>query len=141
MLRQIRESATNRKINSVVKGRRGVLDRIQVPTSDWFYSPSSQVVLHFDDGIFEAYPFFQHELFHSHHTLKILPLDALLANVSCTESGHWRLLSMAPLPPDLWRDITSQAEIKALCLARNQRHLEQTQWEGGRSTVEPMSLL
>jgi hypothetical protein len=141
MLHRIWDSATNRKLNSVVKGWHGVLDRIQVPSRDWYYSPSLQELLHFTDGVFEAYPPFHHELFHPHHTLKILPPDALLADVSCTKSGHWRLLFTASLPPDLWMDITSQAEIEALLLARNQQHLKLTQREGGRSTVEPMSLL
>lgn len=44
-------------------------------------------------------------------------------------------------PPDLWREVTSQHEIKTLLLARNQRHLEQTQCEGGRSTMASISLM
>lgn len=141
MRRRIRESAINRKLTSVVKGRRGMIDRIQVPTHTWFFSPSSSELFRYDNGVFEAYPRHSDHIFHPHHTLKVLPSDARIADVSCDDDGFWHLCSTSPTPPNLWREITSQHEIEALLLARNQRHLEQTQREGGRSTQAPISLL
>lgn len=138
MLWRIKESATNRKLNAVVKGRRGVLDRIQVQAHEWFHSPVSDELFHYDNGVFEAYPILLNDEFHSHHTLKVLLADALLATVTIDDTGHQRLLSTSPLPADLWRDVTSQQEIESLLLARNQRHLEQAQREGGRSTLTPI---
>ena len=38
MTRTAQRCATNRRLTMVTKGVRGVLDRIQVPTHDWFYS-------------------------------------------------------------------------------------------------------
>ncbi len=80
--------------------------------------------------MFEAYPFSHDNLFHLHHTVKVLPPDSLLANVSHTPEG-WQLDGTSPVPDNLWQDITSQSEIESVLVARNQRHLEQVQREGG----------
>ena len=138
MIRRTRESALNRKLTAITKGRRGVLDRIQVPTHLWFFSGKLHELYHYDNGVFESFPHSHEDLFHTHHTIKILPPDAILANVSLTTSG-WRLTSTSPIPVGLWKDITSQSDIESILLARNQRHLEQVQRQGGQSTLAPIS--
>ncbi|KAL3762213.1 hypothetical protein ACHAWU_004751 [Discostella pseudostelligera] len=56
MKRKARDNAVNRKLAALTKGRQGALDRIQIPTHDWFYSPTKQELYHYDKGVFEAYP-------------------------------------------------------------------------------------
>ena len=140
MLRRARESATNRKLNVITKGLRGVLDRIQVPTHEWFHSASSNELFHYETGVFAAHPWQHENIFYAHHTLKVLPPDVTLAEVVPTDTG-WALLGTSATPTSLWRDVTSQPEIESILLARNQRHLEQTHREGGQSTVDPISRL
>ncbi len=140
MLRRARESATNRKLNVIMKGLRRVLNRVQVPTHDWFHSASSNELFHYDTGVFAAHPWIRENLFHDHHTLKVLPPDATLAEVVWADSG-WALLGTSATTPSLWQDVTAQSEIESILLALNQRHLEQTHCEGGQSTADPISSL
>ena len=140
MIRRTRESALNRKLTAITKGRRGVLDRIQIPTHTWFFSASQHELYHYDTGVFVAYPASIGGLFHMHHTVKMPPSDIVLADISHTPNG-WLLTKTSPLPDNLWKDITSQTEIESVLLARNQRHLEQVQRQGGQSTTAPITLL
>ena len=126
MLRQTGESALNQKLTAITKGRRGILDWIQIPRHTWFYSPSLLELYHYVTGVFKAHPLEYDEIYHTHHTLKVLPPDAVLATVSLLPDG-WHLLSTSPMPETLWHDITSQPEIERILLARNQQHLKQVQ--------------
>ena len=117
-----------------------MLDRIQVPTHEWFHSASSNELFHYETGVFAAHPWQHENIFYAHHTLKVLPPDVTLAEVVPTDTG-WALLGTSATPTSLWRDVTSQPEIESILLARNQRHLEQTHREGGQSTVDPISRL
>ncbi len=89
---------------------------------------------------FLVYPHSADSLFHGHHTTKVLPLDAILANVVPSSTG-WALQSTSNIPDNLWWNVTSQSEIESTLLAWNKQHLEQTQHEGGQSTTPPISHL
>ena len=77
MLRVAESRSTNRKITAVTKGRSRPLDRIQVPGHDWFYSKKANEIYRYTAGNFEAYPAAPDDTFYKHHTLKVLPKDAV----------------------------------------------------------------
>lgn len=130
-------SAVNRKLTMITKGKRGVLDRIQVPTHDWFFSPRYDELYHYVDGVFEAYPSKSGDEFFNHHTLKVLPQDSEPVRVTYDSmSNGWCIVETLPLNEALWEDITAQEEIEAHLLRRNKRHLEQTDREQGISTQQ-----
>ena len=141
MLRSARDSAINRKLTIVTKGRRGILDRITVPTHDWFLSERHKEIYHYDDGIFEAYPHQTGDHYYAHHTIKVLADDALPITVSPMDDGRWMLVERLPPRVNMWQDVTSQSEIEQILLRRNRRHLEQTAREGGVSTRPPLTTL
>ena len=140
MIRTTKENATNRKLHMVTKGLQGTLDRIQVPTHNWFYSVKYDELYHYTDGVFEAYPSAGDNSFFSHHTLKVIAPDAELVTVTQTDDPpRWHITATLPTPTTLWTDITSQEEIEAHLLRRNKRHLEQTSREQGISTAPLLS--
>jgi hypothetical protein len=142
MIKTTKDNAVNRKLSLITKGRRGVLDRIQIPTHTWFYSPSKQELYHYDSGVFEAYPAFDKLSFCRHHTLKVPASDIALVEVQLDAQTHrWRITRTLPTPRTFWVDITSQKEIESALLFRNKRHLQQTAREEGISTIPPMSIL
>jgi hypothetical protein len=135
MIATTKENSVNRKLLMVTKGPRGILDRIQIPTHDWFYSPKHDELYHYNDGMFEAYPSDGTSNFFTHHTLKVLAPDAELVTVSRTEDqSRWTITAVLPQPASYWTDVTSQEEIESHLLRRNKRHLEQTSREQGIST-------
>ena len=48
MKRTALENAMNRKLSLLTKGRKGSLDRIQIPTSTWYFSPTKAELYHYD---------------------------------------------------------------------------------------------
>ena len=112
------------------------MDRIQIPTHDWFYSPKYDELYHYDDGVFEAYPSKLEGHFFTHHTLKVLPDDVELVDVEYDDTtDSLQVTRTHPRPQSLWEDITSQDLIEQYLLRRNKRHLEQTDREQGTSTL------
>ncbi|KAL7551610.1 hypothetical protein ACHAWF_018082 [Thalassiosira exigua] len=139
MARVAKDSAMHRKVTAITKGRRGVLDRVQVPTHDWYYSPQWNEILHYDRGSFEAYPSAGDGTFFRHHTLKVIPKDAECIEVTIDgATDRWKITRRVPPPNVLWRDVTSQAEMENLILERNKRHLQQMAIEDGPSESEPL---
>lgn len=135
MIRTTKDNAVNRKLRMITHGLQGTLDRIQIPTHDWFYSAKYDELYHYADGVFEAYPSAGDSSFFPHHTLKVIAPDAELVTVIHTDNpSRWRVTATLPRPHSFWTDITSQEEIEAHLLRRNKRHLEQTSRETGIST-------
>ena len=87
MIRRAHESALNWKLTAITKGLWGVLDKIQIPTHTWFFSGHLYELYHYNKGVFEAFPHSHEDVFHTHHMIKILPPDAVLADVSQTALG------------------------------------------------------
>lgn len=142
MIRTTEENAVNRKLSAITKGRRGVLERIQVPSHTWFYSPAKHELYHYDVGVFEAYPIHEDGTFYRHHTLKVPATDVILVMVGVDpDTSRWIITETLPTPQTMWVDITSQSEIEAALLARNKRHLQQTAREQGISTRPPLTTL
>ena len=108
MINTAKKCAMNRKLTAIMKGPRGILDRIQVPVHDWFYSPKYDELYHFDEGVFEAYPSRGDNSFFTHHTLKVLPDDVELVEVALDKEDHIYITDMLPYPQTIWEDITSQ---------------------------------
>ena len=51
MVRVAESRAINRKLGAITKGRFSqALDRIEVPTHDWFHSKKNDKIYHYDDG-------------------------------------------------------------------------------------------
>ncbi|KAL7552549.1 hypothetical protein ACHAWF_016169 [Thalassiosira exigua] len=110
MGRVAKERAMHRKVTAITKGRKGVLDRVQVPTHDWYYSAHWSEILHYDRGSFEAYPSAGDGTFFRHHTLKVIPKDAECIEVTTDgATGRWRIARRLPPPNILWRDEVSPA--------------------------------
>ena len=142
MIRTTEQNAVNRKLSLITKGRRGVLDRIQIPTHTWFYSPLRRELYHYDAGVFEAYPACDELTFHRHHTLKVPSSDIALVEVEIDPATQrWTITATLPTPKTMWTDITSQTEIEKALLQRNKRHLQQTAREEGISTKPPLTTL
>ena len=136
MIRTTKDNAVNRKLRLVTKGAQGILDRIQIPAHDWFYSPKYDKLYHYDEGVFEAYPSAGDSSFFTHHTLKVLAPDAVLVRVGRTQAPpRWKVITTLPRPENLWIDITAQEEIEDHLIRWNKRHLEQTSREQGISTT------
>ena len=68
--------AINRKLTTIIKGNTRALDRIEIPTHDWFHSNKEKEIYHYDCGNFEAHPAISDTTFFRHHTLKVIPPDA-----------------------------------------------------------------
>ena len=96
MIHTAETRAVNRKLTAITKGSHGTLDRIEVPTHDWFHSEKEQELYRYDKGNFEAYPQATVNKYYKHHSLKVLPPDACMAQVE-EENGklvlrqvyHW----------------------------------------------------
>ena len=91
MARVAESHAINRKLGAITKGRFSqALDRIEVPTHDWFRSKKNNASYHYDDGNFEAYPSTGTGTFHPHHSLKVIPADTTQIVVRKKE-GYWEI--------------------------------------------------
>ncbi|KAL7428792.1 hypothetical protein ACHAXH_000893, partial [Discostella pseudostelligera] len=99
----VRMNTVNRKLTAIIKGPWGVLDRIQIPTHDWFFSPKLNELYHYDSEVFEAYPAFDDTTFHTYHTIKILPDNAQLVDVECLPPhNRWTILRTLPHTSTFW---------------------------------------
>ena len=89
MLRVVESCTINRKLGAITKGRLSqALDSIEVPTCDWFHSAKNNEIYHYYVGKFEAYPAMGLGMYHSHHTLKVIPINATQILV-IKEEGYW----------------------------------------------------
>jgi len=140
MQRNAVERAVNRKLSMAIKGSHRGLDWIEVPRYDWYYSHSTKEVYHFDNGVFEAHAPYTPQIglqppsptiFYSHHHLKVLPNDAVRAEVH--PDGDYLALSLVYLPSPLWREVNDPKEIESTIIGRNKRHLQQASIEPGRA--------
>ncbi|NCG03282.1 MAG: hypothetical protein GWP22_07470, partial [Actinomycetales bacterium] len=137
MIRTARERASNRKLTAITKGLRRGLDGIQVPTHDWFYSPSTNEIFHYSDGVFEAYPSAQDGTFYCHHSLKVLHEDdaELITVGKDAATGRYVITETHEHPVSFWKDVTSPQEIERQITTRNKRHLQQSSIEGGLGSL------
>ena len=91
MVRVAESRAINRRLGAITKRRFSqALDRIEVPTQDWFHSKKNNEIYHYDAGNFEAYPVTGLGTFHLHHSLKAIPADATQILVQ-KEEGYWKI--------------------------------------------------
>ena len=89
--------------------------------------------------MWEAYP--RHDQYNdkyfTHHTLKVVPPDAVPIEVLQTDD-FIEIASFIQSETPMWLDVTDSDEIKKLLLARNKRHLQQADIEGGTSSTPIM---
>jgi hypothetical protein len=140
MKRTVQERQVNQKLRVITKGKHTQIDRVQIPTHDWFYSDQTNEVYHYDFGVWEAYPRKTPTLFFSHHTLKVLPAGATPVQVEQEQEGI-RIVEHLPKIDQMWKDITTPEELEQLLLWRNKRHLQQIDREGGISDCDAMRQL
>ncbi|KAL3777849.1 hypothetical protein ACHAWO_012168 [Cyclotella atomus] len=142
MKKTVEDRQINRKLSAVTKGTHSQLDRIQIPTNEWYYSAKEAELYRYDNGVWEAYP--RHNRYHdkylTHHTLKVIPPDAVPVEVAKTRE-YIEITSFIITNEPMWRDVTDSEEIKRLLLARNKRHLQQADIEGGTSSTPIMKLV
>lgn len=139
MKRTVEERSINRKLSAISKGTHSQLDRIQIPAHNWYYSEKESELYHYDKGVWEAYP--RHDQYNdkyfTHHTLKVVPPDAVPIEVLQTDD-FIEIASFIQSETPMWLDVTDSDEIKKLLLARNKRHLQQADIEGGTSSTPIM---
>ena len=85
---------TNRKMNAtllnhIMKGPHSGLGHREIPTHDWYFPPTGNELYHYTEGVFESYPANTNipHSFHTHHTLKVIPDDAVEVKTILTTSG------------------------------------------------------
>ena len=142
MIKDAHERAINRKLTIATKGAHRPLDTIQIPIHKWFYSEQQNELYQYERGNFKAYPPTTEgtaHTFKTHHTLKVLPPDAILVNTE-RNTKSIQITGVIPNPTQTWRDVTTPSEMERLLLERNKRHLQQTIIEGGTSNTYPMPL-
>jgi hypothetical protein len=125
MKKRVEENQINNKLRAAIKGTHSQLDRIQVPTGDWYYSEKEGELFHYDHGVWEAYPRqpkHRHRFF-SHHTLKVIPSDAVPITVQIYDD-HIDIDTFLDDSQPMWRDVTKTDEIADLLICRNKRHLQ-----------------
>ncbi len=84
MLKEAQERSMNKKLTTAAKGSYRPLNTIQIPTHEWFYSEEQNVLYQYKQGNFKAHPPILEgtvNTFKMHHTLKVLPPDAILVTV------------------------------------------------------------
>ncbi len=141
MKRTVLENATNRKLSFLTKGRKGSLDRIQIPTHAWYLSPTKAEIYHYDSGVFEAYPEAEPGTFHPYHTIKVPLPDSVRIDVTYNTDRHLWIPTLITDEPICWRDMVQQEELESALLKRNERHLQQTEREAGVSTQPPLTTI
>ena len=130
LIRSLHKKRMHQKLTRITKGAHQSLDYIEVPTSNWYYAPSSNELYHYDKGVWEAHPAkgSSTKRFHQHHSLKVVPDDSI--EVTVTNSGRKGFrISGGGAKPITWRRITERGEIENFLLRRNKRHLQQVAME------------
>ena len=103
----------------IFKGRKGAIDTIRVTDYEWHYSPSHNELYRLADGIFEAYTAAGGGTFHTHHSIKAYPKDAVLVEVEVDEETapatgpETPAASRAALADDSWADTAGRATFGA----------------------------
>ena len=87
MCRIAESRAVNWKLTCILKSRSGAIDRIEIPTHEWFYSERSNELYHYDKGNFESYPHKENGKYHLHHTLKVPDNDIVQCEVEHCGEG------------------------------------------------------
>jgi len=98
MLKDAQERSINRKLTAVTKGVYRPLDAIQIPTHEWFLSPQQTELYQYEQGNFKACPADSNiSTFYTHHTLKVLPPDAVLVDVELDPTnGRYHIKTAYP---------------------------------------------
>ena len=140
MIKDAQDRAINQKLTIAMKGSHRPLDYIQIPTHKWFHSKQHNELYQYEKGSFKAYQPTTGgtgDTFKTHHTLKILPPDAVTVTAR-QYSDYIQITGVVDTPVHTWKNITTPVEMERLLLDRNQRHLQQTTIEGGASNTYPM---
>lgn len=96
--------AVNRKMTTAIKGPRRGLDHIEIPKYEWFYSNVTKEIYRYTKGVFEAYAAYSPQpglqptnptKFYSHHHLKVIPEDAVRAEIS-RDGDYYHLGTIHP---------------------------------------------
>ncbi|KAL7523469.1 hypothetical protein ACHAWF_003332, partial [Thalassiosira exigua] len=129
MVRNLHDRQMHQKLTHMVKGAHVGLDYIEVPTAEWYYSPSNDELYHYDNGVFEAHAPDRATRCHHfvHHVLKVVPDDAVETEVVEEPEGIRRLGLLGR--PISWRQLRDKETMERHLLRRNKRHLQQVAME------------
>ena len=76
------DQSVNRKLGTILKGRRGrALDRVEIPSHNWFLPDSKEELYRYMEGVFEAFLDVGDDRFHIYHLLEVLLADTILVLV------------------------------------------------------------
>ena len=85
MIKEAQAQSINRKLTTATKVAHRPFDSSQIPTHDWFYSEQHNDLYQYKQDNFKAHPPTAEgtaHTFKTHHTLKVLPQDAILVTVT-----------------------------------------------------------
>ena len=90
MVRNMEEKNMNRNLSYITKGAHERLPWIEMPTGVWYYSPLGDELYRYDKRVFESHAVDQSSPnhFHLHHTLKVIPDDAIEVEVGEEVEGY-----------------------------------------------------
>ena len=100
------------------------LDYIEVPNDKWYYSKRNNEVYQFDNGRFSAHPRLGKDMFHTTSTLKVLPDDALVANIERCNNDIKLTPATIDIPPT-WRMAMKVEDMVHWLFRRNKCHHQQ----------------
>lgn len=129
MIRQMHTAALHQKLTRITKGSREGLDYIEIPTSEWYYSPSLNEIYHYDQGLFECHVATTSDpsKFHTHSSLKVPPSD--LHEISPHFQDNLIIPHETSRGPIKWKRITNKTEMEEVIVMRNKKHLQQVAME------------
>ena len=101
-----------------------------MPTSNWYYSPNTNELYHYDKGVWEAYPAkgTSTKHFHTNHSLKVIPDKPCEVEV---RHSKWKGYQIVVSGQNLltWHHVTECDEIESHLLPWNKHHLQQVATE------------
>ena len=83
IIRNLHKKQMHCKLSYITKGAHSGLDYTEVPTWEWYYSPKSDGLYHYSNGVFESHGANPESQIHFHkdHTLKDIPDTAFEVNI------------------------------------------------------------
>ena len=130
MIRAAEVKQLNAKLPGIMSSEELGLDYIKVLNDTWFYSPRTNEIFEFRDGMFTAHAKVvgQVDTFHIRSVIKKLPPDVQVVQV--VEEANCIKLEATPRTAPLWQKITKQEDIEDWLLRQNKMHHQQVYKDG-----------
>lgn len=107
----------HQKLSMITKGSHAGLDYIQIPTAPWYYSAKQKELYHYNNGVFEYHvpSYLKEREFIHHHTLKVIPDDAMELEVDDINEQGFRMTYGQYIRSIGWTHISEKRKLKNTC--------------------------